>query len=60
MWGYWWAATSWKGWLVSLGSEGLWLAYAFIVRSVPLVVMSFLWAAIHGRNTIVTYRNEHP
>lgn len=38
------------GWLISLGSEGLWLTYALVTRQYGFVAMSVVFAAVHVRN----------
>lgn len=58
--GVWLAAHHWYGWAISLASEALWAAYALALHSTSLLVMSFIWAAIHARNTVSTFRREHP
>lgn len=58
--GVWLAAHHWYGWAISLASEVLWAAYALALHSTSLLVMSFIWAAIHARNTVSTFRREHP
>lgn len=57
--GVWLAPKHWYGWGISLASEALWAAYALTIHSLSLLIMSGVWAVIHGRNTVLTYRREH-
>jgi len=54
----WLAARHWYGWLMSATSEVLWAAYALSLHSQSLLVMSGVWAVIHARNTVRTYRDQ--
>lgn len=56
--GVWLAARHWWGWIVTTLSEILWAIYSLTIHSTPLLIMSFLWALIHGRNAVVTRRLE--
>ncbi len=60
--GLWLAPRHWWGWLICLGSEGLWLVYALQRRDHALALMAVVWAVVNGRNAWVAYaastRNE--
>ncbi len=57
--GVWLAPKHWYGWLISFLSEGLWAAYSLSIKSTSLLIMSGVWAVLHGRNTVLTYRREN-
>lgn len=38
------------GWLLSLGSEGLWIAYAILYHQYGFIVMSVIFSVIYIRN----------
>lgn len=47
-----WAAGSKKswGWLVGLGAQGLWIAYAFATKQYGFLVSAFAYGTVYARN----------
>lgn len=48
--GLWWAATSWKGWILYTLNEVLWFAYAVSIGATPLMLMAVIWFGLGVRN----------
>lgn len=53
------SARHWFGWLITVGSEALWAAYALHTDDHALLVMSGVWAAVNAWNARVTWKDAH-
>lgn len=51
--GLWQIPKTWHGWIWYLANEWLWLVYGLAIHSMPLIVMSMIWAVVGCRNLAV-------
>jgi hypothetical protein len=56
----WYSVKHWWGWIIGAGSEFAWVYYSlYVVKSLPLLIMSGIYLVLYVRATLVAWRKEH-
>lgn len=47
------------GWLVGLGAQGLWIAYALSTQQHGFLISAFIYGSVYARNYLAWRRTAH-